>query len=116
MEQKIIMSKEGLVVPSFPTIPFIEGDGIGSDIWKAAVRVFDSAVEKAYHGEKKIIWKEILAGEKAYKATGEWLPKESEDALREYLVGIKGPLTTPVGGGFRSLNVTIRQNWTSMYV
>lgn len=109
MEQKIIMSKEGLVVPSFPTIPFIEGDGIGSDIWKAAVRVFDSAVEKAYHGEKKIIWKEILAGEKAYKATGEWLPKESEDALREYLVGIKGPLTTPVGGGFRSLNVTIRQ-------
>jgi isocitrate dehydrogenase len=109
MEQKIIMSKEGLVVPSFPTIPFIEGDGIGSDIWKAAVRVFDSAIEKAYRGEKKIIWKEILAGEKAFKATGEWLPKESEDALREYLVGIKGPLTTPVGGGFRSLNVTIRQ-------
>lgn len=109
MEQKIVMSKEGLVVPSFPTIPYIEGDGIGSDIWKAAVRVFDAAIEKAYHGERKIMWKEILAGEKAYSATGEWLPKETEDALREYLVGIKGPLTTPVGGGFRSLNVTIRQ-------
>jgi len=103
------MSKEGLIVPSFPTIPFIEGDGIGSDIWKAAVRVFDSAIEKAYHGEKKIMWKEILAGEKAFKATGEWLPKATEDALKEYLVGIKGPLTTPIGGGFRSLNVTIRQ-------
>ncbi len=109
MEQKVIMTKEGLQVPSFPTIPFIEGDGIGSDIWKAAVRVFDSAIEKAYHGEKKIVWKEILAGEKAFKATGQWLPQESEDALREYLIGIKGPLTTPIGGGFRSLNVTIRQ-------
>ncbi|NCB01098.1 MAG: NADP-dependent isocitrate dehydrogenase [Spirochaetia bacterium] len=109
MEQKVIMSKEGLIVPSFPTIPYIEGDGIGSDIWKASVRVFDSAIEKAYHGERKIIWKEILAGEKAFNATGQWLPKESEDALREYLIGIKGPLTTPVGGGFRSLNVTIRQ-------
>ncbi len=109
MEQKIVMSKKGLIVPSFPTIPYIEGDGIGSDIWKAAVRVFDAAIEKAYHGERKIMWKEILAGEKAFSATGEWLPKESEDALREYLVGIKGPLTTPVGGGFRSLNVTIRQ-------
>ena len=109
MEQKVIMTKEGLQVPSFPTIPFIEGDGIGSDIWKAAVRVFDNAIEKAYHGEKKIVWKEILAGEKAFKATGQWLPQESEDALREYLIGIKGPLTTPIGGGFRSLNVTIRQ-------
>ena len=109
MEQKIIMTKEGLLVPSFPTIPYIEGDGIGPDIWRAAVRVFDSAIQTAYHGEKKIMWKEILAGEKAFETTGEWLPQATEDALREYLVGIKGPLTTPIGGGFRSLNVTIRQ-------
>jgi isocitrate dehydrogenase len=109
MEQKVTMSSKGLVVPNNPTIPYIEGDGIGPDIWAAAVRVFDAAVKKAYRDERKIIWKEVLAGEKAFKATGEWLPKETEAALKEYLVGIKGPLTTPVGGGFRSLNVTIRQ-------
>lgn len=109
MEQKVTMSSKGLVVPNTPTIPYIEGDGIGPDIWAAAARVFDAAVKKAYRDERKIIWKEVLAGEKAFKATGEWLPKETEAALKEYLVGIKGPLTTPVGGGFRSLNVTIRQ-------
>ncbi len=109
MEHRVTKSEKGLIVPDTPTIPFIEGDGIGPDIWAAAVRVFDAAVEKAYGGSRKIIWKEILAGEKAFKQTGEWLPRETEDALKHYLVGIKGPLTTPVGGGFRSLNVTIRQ-------
>lgn len=109
MEQKIVMSSKGLEVPSNPIIPFIKGDGIGPDIWSAAVRVFDNAVEKAYLGERKISWKEVLAGEEAFKATGEWLPDETIEALREHLVSIKGPLTTPVGGGFRSLNVTIRQ-------
>ena len=109
MEQKIVMSSKGLEVPSNPIIPFIKGDGIGPDIWNAAVRVFDSAVEKAYGGERKIAWKEVLAGEEAFKTTGEWLPNETIEALREHLVSIKGPLTTPVGGGFRSLNVTIRQ-------
>ena len=109
MEQKIVMSSKGLEVPSNPIIPFIKGDGIGPDIWNAAVRVFDSAVEKAYGGERKIAWKEVLAGEEAFKATGQWLPDETIEALREHLVSIKGPLTTPVGGGFRSLNVTIRQ-------
>ncbi len=109
MKQKIVMTNKGLEVPSNPIIPFIKGDGIGPDIWNAAVRVFDSAVEKAYLGERKIAWKEVLAGEEAFKATGQWLPDETIDALREHLVSIKGPLTTPVGGGFRSLNVTIRQ-------
>src|SRR5690554_5225300 len=109
MEQKIVMSSKVLEVPSNPIIPFIKGDGIGPDIWNAAVRVFDSAVEKAYGGERKIAWKEVLAGEEAFKATGQWLPDETIEALREHLVSIKGPLTTPVGGGFRSLNVTIRQ-------
>lgn len=109
MEQKIVMSSKGLEVPSNPIIPFIKGDGIGPDIWSAAERVFDSAVEKAYSGERKIAWKEVLAGEEAFKTTGEWLPNETIEALREHLVSIKGPLTTPVGGGFRSLNVTIRQ-------
>ncbi len=109
MEQKITMTPEGLNVPNNPTIPFIEGDGIGPDIWAAAERVFDAAVQKAYNSKRKITWKEVLAGEKAFKKTGEWLPKATEEALKEYLVGIKGPLTTPVGGGFRSLNVTIRQ-------
>ncbi len=109
MEHMITKTKEGLSVPDLPTIPFIEGDGIGPDIWKAAVRVFDAAVEKAYGGKKKIDWKEVYAGEKSYKRSGEWLPAETEEALKKYLVGIKGPLTTPVGGGFRSLNVTIRQ-------
>ncbi|POQ98526.1 isocitrate dehydrogenase [Alkalispirochaeta sphaeroplastigenens] len=106
-----IIRKEGdrLVVPNNPVIPFIEGDGTGPDIWAAAVRVFDAAVEKAYGGSRKIQWKEVLAGEKSFRKTGEWLPRETEDLFRHYLVGIKGPLTTPVGGGFRSLNVALRQ-------
>lgn len=108
-EQKITINNGTLNVPNNPTIPFIEGDGIGPDIWAAASRVFDASVEKAYNGEKKITWKEVLAGEKAFKETGEWLPEATLDAFREYLVGIKGPLTTPVGGGIRSLNVALRQ-------
>lgn len=98
-----------LSVPSDPVIPFIEGDGTGPDIWKASVRVLDACVEKAYKGGKKISWKEVLAGEKAFNQTGNWLPDETLNAFREYLVGIKGPLTTPVGGGIRSLNVALRQ-------
>lgn len=98
-----------LNVPDQPIIPFIEGDGTGADIWAASVRVFDAAVEKAYNGKKKIIWKEVLAGEKAFNKTGNWLPDETLAAFNEYLVGIKGPLTTPVGGGIRSLNVALRQ-------
>ncbi len=105
----ISMGKDGLNVPSNPVIPFIEGDGIGRDIWRAAVRVFDAAVEKAYGGERKIEWYEVLAGEKAHDATGSWLPDETLKAFETYLVGIKGPLTTPVGGGIRSLNVALRQ-------
>ena len=92
-----------LNVPDQPIIPFIEGDGTGPDIWAASVRVFDAAVEKAYNGKKKVIWKEVLAGEKAFNKTGSWLPDETLAAFNEYLVGIKGPLTTPVGGGIRSL-------------
>ncbi|WP_078555464.1 NADP-dependent isocitrate dehydrogenase [Bacillus alkalicellulosilyticus] len=98
-----------LEVPNNPVIPFIEGDGIGPDIWAAASRVLDAAVEKAYNGEKKIEWKEILAGEKAFNQTGSWLPAETLDAVREYIIAIKGPLTTPIGGGIRSLNVALRQ-------
>ncbi len=109
MATPITMGPDGLVVPNDPIIPFIEGDGIGPDIWAAAVRVFDAAVEKAYGGERKIAWKEVLAGEKAFNATGEWLPDETVAAFNTYLVGIKGPLTTPVGGGIRSLNVALRQ-------
>lgn len=109
MKDIVTKGSKGLIVPDHPIIPFIEGDGIGPDIWAAAVRVFDAAVAKAYGGSRSIAWKEVLAGEKAFKTTGEWLPKETEEALKKYLVGIKGPLTTPVGGGFRSLNVTIRQ-------
>ncbi|AFC25500.1 isocitrate dehydrogenase (nadp) [Saprospira grandis str. Lewin] len=102
--------KEGqLQVPNQPIIPFIEGDGIGPDIWAASVRVFDAAVEKAYAGERKIEWKEVLAGQKAFDTTQEWLPQATLDAIEEYLVAIKGPLTTPVGGGIRSLNVALRQ-------
>ena len=108
-EQKITLQNGDLQVPNQPTIPFIEGDGIGIDIWPAAQKVLDAAVEKAYSGEKKIEWKEVLAGEKAYNDSGEWLPKSTLDTFREYLVGIKGPLTTPVGGGIRSLNVALRQ-------
>ncbi len=98
-----------LDVPDRPTLPFIEGDGTGPDIWAAAVRVFDAAVEKAYGGSRQIAWIEVLAGQKAYDQTGEWLPEATLDAFREYRVGIKGPLTTPVGGGIRSLNVALRQ-------
>lgn len=106
---KITTSNGVLNVPNDPIIPFIEGDGIGPDIWAASEKVLDAAVEKAYKGEKKIVWKEILAGEKAYNETGEWLPKDTLEAVRDYLIAIKGPLTTPVGGGIRSLNVAIRQ-------
>ncbi|MBP3949743.1 NADP-dependent isocitrate dehydrogenase [Bacillus suaedae] len=98
-----------LDVPNNPIIPYIEGDGIGPDIWKAASRVLDAAVDKAYNGEKKIVWKEILAGEKAFNETGSWLPDETLEAVREYMIAIKGPLTTPIGGGIRSLNVALRQ-------
>jgi len=108
-EQKITISNGVLNVPNNPTVPFIEGDGIGVDIWPAAQHVFDNAVEKAYGGDKSINWKEVLAGEKAFNATGEWMPTSTLDAFRSYLVGIKGPLTTPVGGGIRSLNVALRQ-------
>lgn len=105
------ISKEGaqLVVPDNPVIPFIEGDGTGPDIWASAVRVFDAAVEKAYAGKRSIDWLEVFAGEKSFNLTGEWLPAKTEEQFKEYLVGIKGPLTTPVGGGFRSLNVALRQ-------
>ncbi|MDP6578760.1 MAG: isocitrate dehydrogenase (NADP(+)) [Candidatus Marinimicrobia bacterium] len=107
--QKITFDDGKLNVPDQPIIPFIEGDGIGPDIWAASVRVFDAAVEKSYSGQKRIVWKEILAGEKANEETGEWLPQDSVDAISDYLVAIKGPLTTPVGGGIRSLNVSLRQ-------
>ncbi len=109
MATPITMGESGLVVPDEPLIPFIEGDGIGPDIWAAAVAVFEAAVAKAYDGTRKVGWLEVLAGEKAYNETGEWLPEATVQAFRDYLVGIKGPLTTPVGGGIRSLNVAIRQ-------
>lgn len=108
-EQKITINNGVLNVPDHPTVPFIEGDGTGVDIWPAAQNVLDSAVAKAYNGAKSIQWKEVLAGEKAFNETGEWMPETTLDAFREYLVGIKGPLTTPVGGGIRSLNVALRQ-------
>ncbi|MCC6650265.1 MAG: NADP-dependent isocitrate dehydrogenase, partial [Candidatus Eisenbacteria bacterium] len=98
-----------LVVPTHPILPFIEGDGTGRDIWRASVRVLDASVAKAYGGKRQIVWKEVLAGQKAFDATGSWLPDETLDAFRTYLVGIKGPLTTPIGGGIRSLNVALRQ-------
>jgi isocitrate dehydrogenase len=107
--EKISVTNGVLNVPSNPVIPFIEGDGIGADIWAAASRVLEAAVEKAYNGEKGIVWKEVLAGEKAFNQTGEWLPNETLDVIREYLIAIKGPLTTPIGGGIRSLNVALRQ-------
>jgi isocitrate dehydrogenase len=106
---KIRMQDGYLQVPDYPVIPFIEGDGTGPDIWKASQKVFDAAVEKAYSGTRKVIWKEVYAGENAFNRFGEWLPETTIDAFREYLVGIKGPLTTPVGGGIRSLNVALRQ-------
>lgn len=108
-DQKISISNGKLNVPANPTIPFIEGDGTGVDIWPASKLVFDKAVEKAYSGKRKINWKEVLAGEKAFNKTGNWLPEETLNVFKEYLVGIKGPLTTPVGGGIRSLNVALRQ-------
>ncbi|GGG51986.1 NADP-dependent isocitrate dehydrogenase [Hymenobacter glacieicola] len=109
MAEKITIKNGKLNVPDQPIIPFIEGDGTGPDIWAASVRVFDAAVEKAYGGSRKLEWKEVMAGEKSFKQTGNWLPNETLDAFRDYLVGIKGPLTTPVGGGIRSLNVALRQ-------
>jgi isocitrate dehydrogenase len=109
-DQKISISNGKLVVPDNPTIPFIEGDGTGVDIWPASKHVFDSAIEKAYKGKRKINWKEVLAGEKAFNKTGSWMPDETLTAFKAYLVGIKGPLTTPVGGGIRSLNVALRQD------
>ena len=108
-ENKIFFDNNKLVVPNNPTIPFIEGDGIGSDIWNASQMVFDHAINKAYGDHKKIIWKEIYAGEKAFNEKKSWLPDETLEDIKEYLVAIKGPLTTPVGGGMRSLNVTLRQ-------
>ncbi|WP_274855772.1 NADP-dependent isocitrate dehydrogenase [Bacillus methanolicus] len=107
--EKITVTNGVLNVPNNPIIPFIEGDGTGPDIWAAAQRVLDAAVEKAYNGERKIVWKEVLAGEKAFNQTGEWLPAETLQTINEYLIAIKGPLTTPVGGGIRSLNVALRQ-------
>jgi isocitrate dehydrogenase len=109
MGNHIKMTEQGLETGANPIIPFIEGDGTGPDIWRATVRVIDAAVEKSYGSDRKIEWTEVLAGQKAYDETGEWLPKATLDAFEEYLVGIKGPLTTPVGGGIRSLNVAIRQ-------
>jgi isocitrate dehydrogenase len=107
--EKIKLSEGKLIVPENPVIPFIEGDGTGPDIWKASVRVFDAAVAKVYSGKRKVAWKEVLAGEKAFKQTGSWMPEETLTSFRHYLVGIKGPLTTPIGEGMRSLNVALRQ-------
>lgn len=107
--QKISNQGGKLIVPDQPIIPFIEGDGTGPDIWASSVRVIDAAVEKAYAGKRKIVWKEVLAGEKAFNQTGNWLPDETLEVIREHLIAIKGPLTTPVGGGIRSLNVALRQ-------
>ena len=105
----ISKNDSALEIPDFPIIPFIEGDGIGPDVWGAAVRVFDASIKKAYSKKRKIIWLEVFAGKKAFDICGEWLPEETISAFKNYLVGIKGPLTTPVGGGIRSLNVAIRK-------
>src|ERR1700722_16775227 len=107
--EKITLTNGVLNVPNNPIIPFIEGDGTGPDIWRASVRVLDAAVKNAYNGKRQIAWMEVLAGEKAFNKTGNWLPDETVEAFKEYIVGIKGPLTTPVGGGIRSLNVALRQ-------
>jgi len=109
MPDKITMGPDGLQVPDEPIIPFIEGDGIGPDIWSASSRIFDAAVETEYGGDRSIAWTEVLAGQKAFDQTGEWLPTDTIESLESHMVGIKGPLTTPVGGGIRSLNVAIRQ-------
>src|SRR5881396_687905 len=106
---KISIANGKLQVPDRPIVPFIEGDGTGPDIWRASVRVMDAAVERAYGGKKKIAWMEVYAGEKSFNQFQSWLPDETVDAFREFLVGIKGPLTTPIGGGMRSLNVALRQ-------
>src|SRR5512136_2853887 len=106
---KISIQDGKLQVPDNPIIPYVEGDGTGRDIWRASVRVMDAAVEKAYGGQRKIHWMEVYAGEKSYKLFNSWLPDETTAAFREFLVGIKGPLTTPIGGGIRSLNVALRQ-------
>jgi isocitrate dehydrogenase len=110
MAGKITRTPAGLSVPDSPLVPFIEGDGTGPDIWRASRRVFDEAVRRCYGGRRQIQWVQVLAGERAFKETGSWLPPETEEAFRSHLVGIKGPLTTPVGGGIRSLNVALRQN------
>ena len=109
MATAITMGPDGLQVPDEPILPFIEGDGIGPDIWRAAQHVFDAAVAKASDGARKVAWTEVLAGQKAFDQTGQWLPEETIESFRSHLVGIKGPLTTPVGGGIRSLNVALRQ-------
>jgi isocitrate dehydrogenase len=108
-DDRITISNGRLQVPDTPVIPYIEGDGTGPDIWRASVRVFDAAVDKAYGGSRRVQWKEVLAGEKAFKQVNNWLPDDTLDAFREFRIGIKGPLTTPVGGGIRSLNVALRQ-------
>src|SRR6266849_3075738 len=107
--EKISIHNGKLNVPNHPIMPFIEGDGTGRDIWRASVRVLDAAVEKAYNGKRKIAWMEVYAGEKSFNQFNTWLPDETVEAFKEYLVGIKGPLTTPVGGGIRSLNVALRE-------
>ena len=109
MADKIQIKDGKLIVPDQPIIPFIEGDGIGPDIWAASQRVIDAAVEHTYHGARKIEWLEVLCGEKSFNKNGEWLPEETLETLRSHLVGIKGPLTTPIGGGIRSLNVALRK-------
>src|SRR5918911_242681 len=106
---RICYERGALRVPDNPIIPYIEGDGTGADIWRASVRVFDAAVDKCYEGERRVQWMEVFAGEKSFTTHGDWLPQETIDALQDFRVSIKGPLTTPVGGGIRSLNVTLRQ-------
>src|SRR4051812_2585292 len=107
--ERIAYSDGRLEVPDNPIIPFVEGDGTGADIWRASVRVFDAAVQQAFGGQRRVAWMEVFAGEKAFTQHGDWLPQETVDAKGEFRVSIKGPLTTPVGGGIRSLNVTLRQ-------
>ena len=110
MGTKIEMGSDGKrVVPDVPIIPYIEGDGVGPDIWKASVRVFDAAVEKCYGVKRRVEWLEVYAGERAFQLKGEWAPEETIESIREHKIGIKGPLTTPVGGGMRSINVLLRQ-------
>lgn len=107
---KVRIDRDGkLVTPDHLILPYIIGDGIGPDIWRASVRVFDAAIQKCYDGKRQVQWKEVLAGQKAFDQTGNWLPDETIDVFKEYLVGIKGPLTTPIGGGIRSLNVALRK-------